>query len=171
MKLSSQRTGRGKRHTTDEGQRENNSERALAWPANFMSNGGRLDEPQVEASATPKGVQVRRHRGRRTAKHRQELVQIDPGSQVAGSVWAKYEEEPASVDRFQVLPGPPSGPLALTALPGPQTRLTAQLQIDSLSSEDNGIYSCQVDFRKARSRTQVIELKIISKWFLTCLRS
>lgn len=43
-------------------------------------------------------------------------------------------------------------------------QLIASLQIDSLSSEDNGVYLCRVDFRKARSRTQESVLKIIGNF-------
>lgn len=42
--------------------------------------------------------------------------------------------------------------------------LLAQLSIDALSSEDNGLYSCRVDFRKSRSRTQETLVKIIGKF-------
>lgn len=44
---------------------------------------------------------------------------------------------------------------------GAHAQLTAHLLIDSLSSEDNGLYLCRVDFKKARSRTQESVLKII----------
>lgn len=49
----------------------------------------------------------------------------------------------------------------LTQRGGKQQKLWAQLQIDSLSSEDNGVYVCRVDFRRARSRVQELALKII----------
>lgn len=54
-------------------------------------------------------------------------------------------------------------PMAFTASTSniQQQQLVAHLYVDSLSSEDNGLYSCRVDFRKARSRTQETLLRII----------
>lgn len=49
-----------------------------------------------------------------------------------------------------------------------EQQLIASLQIDSLSSEDNGVYLCRVDFRKARSRTQESILKIVGKYSMLC---
>lgn len=49
-----------------------------------------------------------------------------------------------------------------------EQQLIASLLIDSLSSEDNGVYLCRVDFRKARSRTQESILKIIGKYSRRC---
>jgi len=63
-------------------------------------------------------------------------------------------------------------PMALTLANGAQEPpLTAHLRIDSLSSEDNGLYLCRVDFRKARSKIQQFELKIIGKWAPSCYSS
>lgn len=44
-----------------------------------------------------------------------------------------------------------------------QQPLTAHLYVDSLSSEDNGVYLCRVDFRRARSRIQEFGLRIVGK--------
>lgn len=46
----------------------------------------------------------------------------------------------------------------------------AILKIESLTSEDNGSYSCRVDFRKARSQTQEWQLRVVSKYpgYLEC---
>lgn len=40
----------------------------------------------------------------------------------------------------------------------------AILRIEDLSSEDNGLYRCRVDFRRARSRIKESELRIIGKY-------
>lgn len=45
-----------------------------------------------------------------------------------------------------------------------QQPLTAHLYVDSLSSEDDGIYLCRVDFRRARSRIQEFALRIVGEW-------
>lgn len=45
----------------------------------------------------------------------------------------------------------------------PAPHLVAHLQVDSLSSEDNGFYKCRVDFRRSRSRVNELELKIIGE--------
>jgi hypothetical protein len=56
--------------------------------------------------------------------------------------------------------GPRAGPPTRGA---GDKRLVAELLVDSLSSEDNGLYKCRVDFRRSRSRVEQLELKIIGK--------
>lgn len=45
-----------------------------------------------------------------------------------------------------------------------QRPLVAELRVDSLSSEDNGLYKCRVDFRRARSRIEESELRIVGEY-------
>lgn len=108
---------------------------------------------------------LRRRRGRRTTRkqHWQPIEETGSSSSQVGPVWAKYLDEAelassssSSLNSAMALP--------MTAPAATQSRLTAHLHIDSLSSEDNGLYSCRVDFRKARSRTQETLLKIIGKF-------
>lgn len=40
---------------------------------------------------------------------------------------------------------------------------SAELRIESISEADSGNYTCRVDFRLARTRMSMIELKVIGK--------
>jgi len=51
----------------------------------------------------------------------------------------------------------------------PPPRLIARLQVEQLSSEDNGLYRCRVDFRRARSRIEELEVQVIGECLGSCL--
>lgn len=139
-----------------------------SWPAGFGStaaDGRRRSDLLSAAGAAPEAGSSphwsARRRGRRTARQ-QRRQELDSSLTMLGSIWAKYEGSSSAAE-----PDPLPLALPLTLLPPPeqqpQSGLAAHLHIDSLSSEDNGLYSCRVDFRKARSRTQETLLKIIGE--------
>lgn len=79
------------------------------------------------------------------------------------SIWSKFNpfnQEPSS----SFLPTPMALTSSSSSRSNNEQQLVAHLQIDSLSSEDNGLYSCRVDFRKARSRTQESILSIVGEY-------
>lgn len=68
---------------------------------------------------------------------------------------------PSDQDGAEPLPEPEP---RLGAVQGDkEARLIAQLHVEQLSSEDNGLYRCRVDFRRARSRIEEAELRIIGE--------
>lgn len=74
--------------------------------------------------------------------------------------------EESTLGQQEALPEAEARRAAATSQASPEAagRLVAELKIDSLSSEDNGIYRCRVDFRRARSRIEERELRIVGEW-------
>lgn len=114
--------------------------------------GGATDEPATTSGRSRRHTSESRHRKRRSRRRPEgenddNNESGDVGGQRAAAISAAL--------------------LATTSSTPPnrgRQQLWAQLQIESLSSEDNGLYVCRVDFRRARSRVQELSLKIIG-WY------
>lgn len=120
-------------------------------PGAWLEGRSRLRFAELSAGGQPGDEQRRRRRRAEQAEgNAEEASEMESASESR-----KLEpllEGPAEL-QAQALERPADGARQLAAL----------LQIDSLSSEDNGLYKCRVDFRRARSRIEETELRIIGK--------
>lgn len=139
----------------------------LAAPEVVPGTAGRRRAPdsfarhRTQAQSASKGASQWRQAGARRNKRQR------PHREPLGGGWARpHEAWPESEPEAPPSAQAAGGAEALRAGSGQHDeRLVAQLHIDSLSSEDNGLYRCRVDFRRARSRIEEVELRIIGEYW------